>query len=82
MKTAISLPDRLFEEAEKTAQYMGLPRSQLFAKAIEEYLKNHSHDRITEALNIVFSEKDHNEFVHISNSGLESLRELTKDDSW
>ena len=38
MKTAISLPDRLYEEAEKTAQSMGIPRSQLFAKALKNTL--------------------------------------------
>ena len=57
MKTAVSLPDRLYEEAEKTAQAIGIPRSQLFAKALEE-------------------------FEDISNAGLESLRKLTRNDTW
>jgi metal-responsive CopG/Arc/MetJ family transcriptional regulator len=82
MKTAISLPDRLYEEAEKTAQYMGLPRSQLFAKALEEFIEHHNRQRITEKLNEIYADKSTNEFTKISNSGLESIRELTQNDSW
>jgi metal-responsive CopG/Arc/MetJ family transcriptional regulator len=82
MKTAISLPDRLYEEAEKTAQYMGLPRSQLFAKALEEFIEHHNRQRITEKLNEIYAERSTNEFANISNSGLESIRELTQNDSW
>jgi len=82
MKTAISLPDRLYEEAEKTAQYMGLPRSQLFAKALEEFIQRHNRQKITEKLNEIYTKNTENEFRHISNSGLESIRELTRNDSW
>jgi metal-responsive CopG/Arc/MetJ family transcriptional regulator len=82
MKTAVSLPDRLYEEAEKTAQAMGIPRSQLFAKALKEFLERHRRENITERLNRVYSETTSDEFGDISNGGLESLRELTRNDSW
>jgi metal-responsive CopG/Arc/MetJ family transcriptional regulator len=39
MKTAISLPDILYEKAEKTALYMGIPRSKLFSMAVEEFIE-------------------------------------------
>ncbi|MBD2198923.1 MULTISPECIES: ChpI protein [Calothrix] len=58
MKTAISIPDSLFEAAENFAKRMGLSRSELYAKAIQEYLKAHSGDRITEQLNAVYAEED------------------------
>ena len=48
MKTAISLPDTLYEDAEKTAKSMGIPRSQLFAKALEEFINHHKKESITE----------------------------------
>jgi metal-responsive CopG/Arc/MetJ family transcriptional regulator len=51
MKTAISLPDTLYEEAEKTAKSMGIPRSQLFAKALEEFINHHKRENITEKYN-------------------------------
>jgi hypothetical protein len=34
MKTAISLPDQVFYEAEETAHYMGIPRSKLYLNAL------------------------------------------------
>jgi len=82
MKTAVSLPDRLYEEAEKTAQSMGIPRSQLFAKALQEYIERHGRENITERLNRVYSEATSDELEDISNAGLESLRNLTRNDSW
>jgi metal-responsive CopG/Arc/MetJ family transcriptional regulator len=53
MKTAISLPDELFEAAERQAKRAGKSRSQLYAEALEEYLVRHSPDEITEAMNRV-----------------------------
>jgi metal-responsive CopG/Arc/MetJ family transcriptional regulator len=58
MKTAISIPDSLFEAAENFAKLMGLSRSELYAKAIQEYLKAHRGDRITEQLDAVYAEED------------------------
>jgi metal-responsive CopG/Arc/MetJ family transcriptional regulator len=48
MKTAISLSDTLYEKAEQTASYMGIPRSQLFAMALEEFISKHNGKMITE----------------------------------
>jgi len=39
MKTAISLPDSVFDEAEALAQQLGLSRSELYTKALRAYLK-------------------------------------------
>jgi len=82
MKTAISLPDQLYEEAERTAQSLGIPRSQLFAKALEEFISFHKRENITERLNRVYSHVNQEENSEISNIGLESLRNLTKNDTW
>ena len=57
MKTAISLPDHLYFEAEKTAQSLGIPRSQLFAKALEEFIASHKRE-ITVRLNSVYFKED------------------------
>jgi metal-responsive CopG/Arc/MetJ family transcriptional regulator len=51
MKTAISLPDALFEQADAVAATMHLSRSQLYAKALERFLKEHRDGRIAAALN-------------------------------
>jgi len=82
MKTAISLPDQLYEEAERTAQSLGIPRSQLFAKALEEFIAYHKRENVTERLNRVYSKADQTEFEGISNAGIESIRNMAKNDTW
>ena len=57
MKTAISLPDQLFRRAEQLASQLGIPRSQLYARAIDEYVQTHSDETVTAALDEVY--KDH-----------------------
>jgi metal-responsive CopG/Arc/MetJ family transcriptional regulator len=53
MKTAVSLPDRLFRAAEQHAQRAQKSRSQLYAEALAEYLARHAPDEVTEAMNRV-----------------------------
>lgn len=54
MKTAISIPNELFESAERFAQRRGLTRSQLYATALRQYLQEHRSEAITEQLNAVY----------------------------
>ena len=95
MKTAISLSDALFEKAEKTAEYMGITRSKLFSNALEEYIVRHNGDMITQKLNEVYEKinpvytaeaesrgSPPDEFERDLDIGIESLRELTKNDTW
>jgi metal-responsive CopG/Arc/MetJ family transcriptional regulator len=81
MKTAISLPDSLYNEAEITAKQLGLARSQLYARAIEEFVERHNRDKITEKLNSLYSNEESGE-EQLAEAGIESLRENTKHDSW
>ena len=53
MKTAISLPERIFKEAERFARRLRKSRSQLYAEAIAEYLSRHGSNDITESMNSV-----------------------------
>ncbi len=57
MKTAVSLPDQLFRRAEQLASQLGIPRSQLYAKAITEYLQSHSAETTTAVLDEIY--RDH-----------------------
>jgi metal-responsive CopG/Arc/MetJ family transcriptional regulator len=54
MKTAISIPDALFESAEQFAQRRGLTRSQLYTTALQQYLQEHRSEAITEQLNAIY----------------------------
>lgn len=58
MKTAISIPDDLFADAEQMAETLGMSRSELFRTALEEYMERHRADRITERLNEIYSQED------------------------
>lgn len=82
MKTAVSLPDQLYEEAERTAQSLGIPRSQLFARALEEFIATHKRENITERLNQVYSGLVPTESDAVGDVGIEAIRNLTKNDSW
>jgi hypothetical protein len=51
MKTAVSIPDPVFEAAERLAKRLGKSRSQLFADALRAYLERHDDDAITRRIN-------------------------------
>ena len=53
MKTAVSIPDPVFERADRLAGRLGKSRSQLYAEALVEYLDRHSPDEVTGALDRV-----------------------------
>jgi len=57
MKTAISLPDDLFESADALAQRLGVSRSELYATAVAEYLAKHRDEDVTGRLNDVFADE-------------------------
>jgi len=82
VKTAISLSDDLFKKAKKTAHYMGIPRSRLFVIALEDYIVRHNGEMVTKKLNEVYEKINKDEFAENINVGLESLRNLTKNDAW
>ena len=57
MKTAISIPNDVFEAAEKLARRLGISRSQLYANAVSEFLRRHFSDDVTEKLNQIYDEE-------------------------
>ncbi|NBU98351.1 MAG: ribbon-helix-helix domain-containing protein [Spirochaetia bacterium] len=82
MKTAISIPDDIFVSAEKMAKKLGIPRSRLFTRAIEEFLENHSKEKITKKLNKVYTPKSDKIKDVVHNPSIQILRESLKNDSW
>jgi metal-responsive CopG/Arc/MetJ family transcriptional regulator len=53
MKTAISIPDDVFADAERLARRQRKSRSQLYSEAIGEYVARHDPDAITDAMDRV-----------------------------
>jgi metal-responsive CopG/Arc/MetJ family transcriptional regulator len=56
MKTAVSIPDQVFEEVERLAVELKTSRSELYTRAVREYLARHAPDRLTDAMNRVVEE--------------------------
>ena len=56
MKTAISVPDDVFEEAERLARRTKKSRSRLFSDAVKEYVARHASEDVTDAMNRVCGE--------------------------
>ena len=56
MKTAISIPDEVFCEADALARELKQSRSQLYTRAVREYVARHSVDSVTAALDALVAE--------------------------
>jgi metal-responsive CopG/Arc/MetJ family transcriptional regulator len=58
MKTAISIPDKVFRSADALAKRLGISRSELYSTAISEFLSKHQSRNLTSRLDAVYSEED------------------------
>jgi len=58
MKTAISIPDTIYNTAEMVAKKLNISRSELYTKAVRDYVSKHQKNHITEALNAIYSKED------------------------
>ena len=58
MKIAISVPDPLFEAAERLAREKGISRSELYAKALSDYLAEHGMAAVTARLDALYAREE------------------------
>ena len=56
MKTAVSIPDEVFERVDQLARKARCSRSEVFSAALKEYVARHAPDEVTEAMNRVCDE--------------------------
>ncbi len=56
MKTAVSIPDELFEQVEQLARRLDTSRSHVYRKALEDYIARHDVDRVRESLDKALSD--------------------------
>lgn len=54
MKTAISIPDRVFRSAEQLAERLGVSRSELYSKALAALVDEHQDNLITSRLSEIY----------------------------
>jgi len=53
MKTAVSIPDEVFEKVERIARRARKSRSEVFSAALREYVARHAPDEVTDSINRV-----------------------------
>jgi metal-responsive CopG/Arc/MetJ family transcriptional regulator len=58
MKTAVSIPDPLFEAADNLADRLGISRSELYARALARELASESDEAIVARLDAVYGDLD------------------------
>jgi metal-responsive CopG/Arc/MetJ family transcriptional regulator len=56
MKTAISIPDEIFEQAERLAKLRGWSRSELYANAVSTFVNSERFLGVREKLDAVYGE--------------------------
>ncbi len=75
MKVAISVPDRVFEEAERMARRLRLSRSRVYSQAIEEFVKRHRGQSVREALDAVYGKQPSDMDAVLTDLQARALRE-------
>ncbi|RFF32401.1 CopG family ribbon-helix-helix protein [Wenzhouxiangella sediminis] len=78
MKIAISLPDPVFQAAERFAKERGMARSQLVAEALEAYLAQHGAEAITAQLDQVYATQD----SELDEAWTQVQSTLLQDEAW
>ena len=68
MKTAVSIPDEVFEGAERLARRTKRSRSRLFSDALKEYLARHTPDQVTEAMDRAIDELGDSDDTFVSSA--------------
>ncbi|MEK7270342.1 MAG: ChpI protein [Planctomycetota bacterium] len=58
MKTAVSIPDRTFQAAERAAKKLRVSRSRLYAVAVDEYVRRIDRSNLTERFNKALKGQD------------------------
>jgi metal-responsive CopG/Arc/MetJ family transcriptional regulator len=68
MKVAVSIPDPVFLEAEALAAELRTSRSDLYRRALEEFVGRHAPARVTAELDRVLAASDEppDEFTHVT----------------
>ncbi len=82
VKTAISIDEGLFGQAEQAAQDLNLSRSALYALALQEFLRRRSQERLTEELNAAYDGTIAPEDAAMLRGMRERQRRMAAEDPW
>jgi metal-responsive CopG/Arc/MetJ family transcriptional regulator len=73
MKTAISIPDKVFLSADALAKRLGISRSELYTTAVTELLSKNQGRQVTARLDAVYAEEDSSLFPSLIQLQAKSL---------
>jgi predicted transcriptional regulator len=76
MKTAVSIPDDIFQTAERLAHRMKKSRSALYSHALSEYVSRHSSDEATEAMNAALDEIGDSSDMFVTTAARKTLKRV------
>ena len=65
MKTAISIPDDLFDAADRLARRLDISRSELYQRAVSAFVAAHDQEAVTETLNQVHTKGEAVRVEHV-----------------
>jgi metal-responsive CopG/Arc/MetJ family transcriptional regulator len=82
IKTAISLDDRLFNEANLIAEEMKISRSQVFARALEEYILHYRNQQLLHQINEAYADTPDSEDQEIHEFIRYQRRKLGRREEW
>ena len=84
MKTAISVPDKVFDRVEKRVKALGMSRSEFYARAAERYLEDLDGEGLTARIDaaIAAAPVSGDEQSEWTRAGLASVDAATRDDEW
>lgn len=75
MKTAVSIPDPLFERIESTRKALGMSRSELFARAAEQWLESRDSATLTARINQVCADVETDLDEHWAQAQVDAIGE-------
>ncbi|MBL7193154.1 MAG: hypothetical protein ISS73_04310 [Pirellulales bacterium] len=76
MKTAVSIPDDVFEDAERLASRLHTSRSQLYARALAEFVARHDDDHITSLMDQAVREAGSEADAFVQAAAQQSLKRV------
>lgn len=82
VKTAISLEESLFREAESLAENMQVSRSKLFATAVSEFISKYKNQQLLAEINAAYADAPDKQEKNNLESMRVKQRQLLRDEPW
>ena len=83
IKTAISLDPTLFEKAQLLSRHLRISRSQLFAQALEDFLRQHENQQLLAQINHAHSDTpDRTEHTQLEHMKRKYRQRIEAEEQW